>query len=818
MRIKSVLLAVVFLVLVSAFWNARCRAQSAATGKDFPGAAQWIAAYPTDAEQGDEPLPLFRHSLSIRKPVRRATLRISGLGQYAARIDGRKIGDSELTPGWSDYRKTIYYDSYDLTRELQRGDHALGIALGNGMYRVRKTKGRYTKFASVYGPPQCIAQLTIEYADGSHQELLTDASWKTAPGPIVFTSIYGGEDYDARRDPSGWDRAGFNDSAWKPVLTVPSPGGQLRSELSAPIRVMKSYAPAAPRAIKPGVIVYDLGQNIAGWPEIEVSGQPGATLKIIPGELLKEDGTVSQRSSGSPAWFSYTLRGEGVERWHPRFSYYGFRYLQVEGATVAPDAVNPPVRLLALRGQAVHSSAPAVGSFESSDPLLNRIHALIQRAIENNSESIFTDCPHREKLGWLEETHLLASSLLYDYDFRSLFAATFQNIADAQRESGEKAGMVPEVAPQYVVFEPKYDVFNDSPEWGSAAVLAPWYVYQQTGDLSTLSSNYTVMKRYVDYLHSRAQNGIVSYGLGDWYDIGPAAPGVAQLTSPGVTSTAIYYQDLRVLASTAKLLGKTEDAEASEREAASVAAAFNARFFDASAHRYDHGSQTAQAMPLALGLVTAEERANVLDVLVSDIRAYQNHVTAGDIGFHYVVKALSETGRDDVLLDMLKRTDAPSYGDQLEKGATALTEAWEANPTSSQDHFMLGHAEEWFYRGLGGIDVDFTRKENERILLHPCALAGLGWVRTHYDSTLGRIDSNWKRGAAQTDYEFVVPTGATATLQIESGQPEAITINGKPANHAAGVLGSHIEGKAVRVVVGSGHYNVLARNPSQPGL
>jgi hypothetical protein len=812
MRIKSVALAVAFLALVSAFWNAPCCAQSATTGKDFPGVAQWIAAYATDAEQGDEPLPLFRHALSIRKPVRRATLRISGLGQYEARIDGQKIGESELTPGWSDYRKTIYYDSYDLTRELQRGEHALGIALGNGMYRVRKTKGRYTKFAAVYGPPRCIAQLYVEYADGSHQDLLSDDSWKTAPGPIVFTSIYGGEDYDARREPSGWDRAGFDDSAWKPVLIVPSPGGQLRSELSAPVRVMKSYTPAVPRVIKPGVLVYDLGQNIAGWPEIEVSGQAGATLKIIPGELLKDDGTVSQRSSGGPAWFSYTLRGGGIERWHPRFSYYGFRYLQVEGATVASDAVNPPVRLIALRGQAVHSSAPAVGSFESSDPLLNQIHALIQRAIENNSESIFTDCPHREKLGWLEQVHLLASSLLYDYDFRPLYAATFQNIADAQRVSGEKTGMLPEIAPQYVLFDSHYGIFDDSPEWGSAAVLAPWYVYQQTGDLATLTNNYAVMKRYVDYLHSRAQNGIVNYGLGDWYDIGPAAPGVAQLTSPGVTSTAIYYQDLRVLAATAKLLGKTEDAETSEREAVSVAAAFNVHFFDAAARRYDHGSQTAQAMPLALGLVPAEERAHVLDALVSDIRAHQNHVTAGDIGFHYLVKALSEAGRDDVLLDMLKRIDAPSYGYQLEKGATALTEAWEANPTSSQDHFMLGHAEEWFYRGLGGIDVDFSRNEDERILLHPRALASLDWVCAHYDSTTGRIASNWKRGAAQTEYEFVVPTGATATLLIESSQPESITINGKSSSHAAGVLSSHIEGKAVRVVVRSGHYRVLAQN------
>ena len=812
MRFRFISLVSVLLALVSADWNVLSHAQSVKSEKNFSSATQWIAAHATDAAQGDEPLPLFRREFRIAKPVRRATLLISGLGQYEAHIDGEKIGSSELTPGWSDYRKTIYYDAYDLTQTLKPGTHALGIELGNGMYRVRKTKGRYTKFAGVYGPPQCIAQLHIEYADGTQQDLVTDEAWKTAPGAITFTSIYGGEDEDARRLSAGWDRAGFDDSTWRPAQTVPSPGGALCPELSAPIRVIKTYAPLRSQSIRPGVLVFDLGQNIAGWPEIEVSGKPGSIVKIIPGELLKDDGSVSQRSSGGSAWFSYTLAGSGVERWHPRFSYYGFRYLQVEGVSLAPGA--DQVHLIAVRGQAVHSSAAQVGSFESSSALLNRIHDLILRAIENNSESLFTDCPHREKLGWLEQTHLAAASLLYNYDFRSLFAATLKNIADAQRTSGEKAGMVPEVAPQYVVFDPRYDIFNDSPEWGSAAVLAPWYLYQQTGDHTVLVENYAVMKRYVGYLRTRAQQGIVSYGLGDWYDIGPAAPGVAQLTSPGVTSTAIYYQDLRVLAATERLLGKDDEAAASEREAAGVAQAFNARFFDAAMHRYDHGSQTAQAMPLAVGLVPSEERAHVLDALVSDIRAHDDHVTAGDIGFHYVVKALSDYGRDDLLLAMLQRTSPPSYGSQMAKGATALTEAWDANPANSQDHFMLGHAEEWFYRGLGGIDVDFARPSDARITLHPRALPGLDWVRTHYDSTQGRIESNWKRNATQTEYEFVVPAGATATLLIESGNPASIRMNGRPVRSAAGVLRASVDSKTWRVVVRAGRYRVVAQNRS----
>ena len=555
---------------------------------------RWIAA-PTAGIS--ESMPLFRKAFTLDAQVVRAVLYASGMGQDELRINGRKVGNDELTPGWSEYRKTVYYDSYDVTALVHAGENALGVLLGNGMYRVIKTPGRYTKFEGSYGLPKCIVQLHVELAGGKTVELVSDSSWKTAPGPVTFSSTYGGEDFDARREPQGWDRPGFDDGQWRAALEIEGPGGELQPEVAPPLRVMHTYTPHAPSQPRPGVLVYDLGQNFAGWPSITVAGPAGATVKLIPGELLNKDGTVSQRSSGEPQWFAYTLRGAGQEHWHPRFSYYGFRYVQVEGAglTRSPERA----QILSLRGEAVHSSSAATGTFTSSDQLLNRIHTLILRAIENNSVSLFTDCPHREKLGWLEETHLLASAMLYDFDFAGLYAATARNIADSQQVQGPETGNVPtsappykvgrvaEIAPQYVLFEPQWGIFDDSPEWGSAAVLAPWYVYQRDGDLGFLAAQYDVMRLYTAYLGTRANQGIIAYGLGDWYDIGPDEPGVSKLTTPGVTATAIYYQDLRVLERSAALLGKTDDAAMFRRQADEERAAFNARFLDTARHRYD---------------------------------------------------------------------------------------------------------------------------------------------------------------------------------------------------------------------------------------
>jgi len=714
--------------------------------------AKWIAAAGADAK--DPVMPLFCKSFVLKKRPLKARLYVSALGQGEVHLNGVKVGQDEMAPGWTDYRKTVRYEEYDVTPMLTVGENIVGVMVGNGMFNVVKTEHRFTKFVGSFGVPKVLLQLEMSYGDGRREVIASDATWKSAPGPIMFSSIYGGEDYDATKEVGAWDRVGpgFRDADWKDVAVVDGPGGKLEPEVAPPLRVLKTYATVAQKEVKPGAVVYDLGQNFAGWPEITVRGAKGSTVKMIPGDLLNADGTVSQRSSGSPVWFSYTLKGEGVETWHPRFTTYGQRWVQVEWKGEGT--------VVAMKGQAVHSSSAQAGTFESSSAMLNAIHKLIVEAMHNNEVSLFTDCPHREKLGWLEETHLVSSGLMFNNDLRGLYAATDRNMADAQHEDGD----VPTIAPQYTRFGPKFAQFDDSPEWGSAVVLAPWAAYRFYGDVGELAKAYPAMVKYVAFLQSKATDGIVAYGLGDWFDIGPGAPGESKLTTPGVTGTLMLYEDAADLAKIAALLGKSEDAAKYRALASHEKDVFNARFFNAAAQVYDKGSQAAQAMPLALGIVPEGSRAAVLEKLVTDIHARDDHTTAGEVGFAYIVRALIQAGRGDVMLAMMMRKDPPSYGSQLAAGATALTEAWDSK-TGSQDHFMLGAGEEWLYRGLLGIDVDMSRADKSaRLTIKPQMVQGVEWARGAYASAMGMVKTEWKREGGAVEVTVTAPAAATVVL------------------------------------------------------
>ena len=467
---------------------------------------------------------------------------------------------------------------------------------------------------------------------------------------------------------------------------------KLVAAIAPDVRVIKTFSDPQANQLEPRTgIVYDFGQNFAGWPRVRVKGPAGAVLKLTPGELLKPDGSVTQRSSGGPQWWTYTLRGDAAgEEWAPRFSYYGFRYVEAEWSKTGDgEDAAPAGKVLEITGEELSSASPVTGSFESSDETLNAIHKLIVNAMHNNEVSLFTDCPHREKLGWLEETHLVAPGLMFNNDLRGLYAATGKNIEDAQHADGG----VPTIAPQYTMFGPKYPIYDDSPEWGSASVLAPWAAYRFYGDKGELERKYAVMQGYVKFLEGKASDGIVAYGLGDWYDIGPKPPGVSQDTSLGVTGTLMLYEDAVAMGKIAALLGHADDAAMYAALAKREADAFNRKFWDGAKGWYDTGSQTANAMPLALGIVPEERRAQVLKHVVADIAAHDDHITTGEVGYPYLLRALMEAGRSDLVLDMMLRKNPPSYGSQLDAGATSLTEAWDANPRASQDHFMLGGAE-----------------------------------------------------------------------------------------------------------------------------
>jgi hypothetical protein len=675
--------------------------------------------------------------------------------------------------------------------------------LGNGMYNV--TGGRYTKFTGSFGDLKLILHLRIEYADGTMDSVVSDDSWRTAPGPIVFSCIYGGEDYDARKEIADWDKPEFKDSAWATVATVAGPGGRLTTRAAPPIAVKEEFRPIKVTQPRSGVFVYDLGQNFSGWPALDVSGPAGATVKMITGEALDNNGLVSQRSSGSPVWFSYTLKGAGTEIWHPRFSFSGFRYVQMEGAVPSGESSAPTEmpRVRQITGQFLYPNTSVDGQFACSNPQVNDIHGLILAAIKSNFKSVMTDCPHREKLGWLECSHLLAGCFMYNYDC----ARFYEKIAGDMRDAQLANGLVPDIAPEYTVFD---GGFRDSPEWGSACVIAPWRAYRMYGDTRILRDNYQAMKRYVAYLGSKSKKNIVSHGLGDWCDVGPSGPGVSQLTSLGLTATGVYYQDIDILRQVAGLLGKGEDAVAYARLAEEVKASFTGAFFHPDKNQYDRNSQTANAMPLFLGLVAPERRAAVLDNVVRDIRGSGSRITAGDVGFYYVVQAFLNGGRSDVLCDMLLQTNGPGYIYQMKQGATSLPETWDANPSCSLNHCMLGHIEEWFYSGLLGISADAPGFE--RIVVKPQPVGELAWAKGHYDSLFGRILSSWKRDSVKLTLDIAIPPNTTATVYVPANDAAEVTEGGKPAAGAPGVKFIRYETGAAVYEIGSGAYRFESAN------
>jgi alpha-L-rhamnosidase len=773
------------------FWKVRARDQSGqlsgfSADSQFTvgllNAADWGAQWITS--NAGPAMPIFRREVTVTKPVERALLFICGLGQHEARINGVNVSDAVMEPSWTNYTKNCHYSTYDVTSTLVQGGNAVGVLLGNGMYNV-PTSSRYAKFTGSMGPPKLIARLQIAYTDGTADTVVSDTSWKAAAGPITFTSIYGGEDFDARAEPSGWDRPGFSGS-WSAATVVAGAGPSLIARSAPRVKVIQEFNTPKVTQPKTGVSVYDLGQNFSGWPGIVVKGTAGATVKLTPGENLS-GGLVSQASMGSPQYWTYTLKGGDSETWHPRFSYTGFRYIQVEGTP-----------LTSLTGQFISTSAENVGTFSSSDSDLNKIHALIMAAFRSNLQNILTDCPHREKLGWLETSHLLAWSLMYNFDL----AAFYEKFLRDQRDAQTTTGLIPDITPEYTVFGGDY---RDSPEWGSAYVINSWNVYQFYGDRQPIDEHYANMKSYVSYIGGKASANIISYGLGDWYDVGPKPPGRSQLTTAGVTATATWLEDLQDLQKAAQVVPNTADAAQFQSRITTITNAFNSRFLS-SAGSYDNGSQTDNAMPLALGLVPAAQSAAVLSKVVASITAASNQVTAGDVGWDYVVRALTQAGRGDVLYGMLKQSSGPGYLYQISHGATSLTESWDANPADSMNHAMLGAAEEFLYSGLGGINPDVTGPGFRKVFIHPQPQAGVNSVNCQYNSTAGMIVSNWQRNGAGLIYSITVPPNTNATITLPTSNPAAVTESGSPAATAPGVTSHTEQTGALVLAVGSGQY------------
>ena len=431
--------------------------------------------------------------------------------------------------------------------------------------------------------------------------------------------------------------------------------------------------------------------------------------------------------------------------------------------------------------------------------MFNRIHTLIRWAQRANLMHVVTDCPHRERLGWLEQYHLNGPSLRYEFDLAQLFVKGMSDMADSQLTNG----LVPDIAPEYTVFS---GGFRDSPEWGSALVIVPWQQYEWTGDLDLLRRHYDGMKRYVAYLGSRATNQIVSHCLGDWYDICPKPPGYAQLTPIPLTATAFYYYDAWIMAQAAVLLGRAEDASQYEALAAQIRAAYNHAFFKPETGQYATGSQCANAISLVMNLAEPAQRATVLDGLVKDVRNRGNALTAGDVGYRYLLRALADAGRSDVIFELNNQSEKPGYGYQLKQGATSLTEAWDARRSSSQNHFMLGHIMEWFYHDVAGIGGYPAGPGFKRIIIRPQPVGDLTWAKATYDSIRGRIVSDWKRADGNLILKVTIPANTSATVFLPA-KPESQVMEGRvPAERSRGVKLLRRENDRVVFEIDSGQY------------
>ena len=732
-----------------------------------------------------------------RKPGKKiveATAYVCGLGFYEFSLNGKKMGNSEFAPLWSDYDKTVYYNTYDVTEQLRRGENVVGILLGNGFYNVQG--GRYRKLQISFGPPTLLFELVINYEDGTCTTVHSDNNWKYDFSPVTFNCIYGGEDYDARREQKGWNQIGFDDSHWRPVVIQEAPKGILRPQMAAPVKIMERYdiqkvtklnadqvasaSVSTKRTVDLSAFVLDMGQNLAGFPEITVRGKRGQKVTLIVAEALTEEGACNQRQTGRQHYYEYTLKGEGDETWHPRFSYYGFRYVQVEGA-VLKGQKNPqklPV-LKNIQSCFVYNSARKVSTFESSNRIFNAAHRLIEKAVRSNMQSVFTDCPHREKLGWLEQVHLNGPGLLYNYDLTAYAPQIMQNMADAQHSNGA----MPTTAPEYVIFEgPGMDVFAESPEWGGSLVIFPFMYYETYGDDSLIKKYYPNMRRYVDYLKTRADKGILSFGLGDWYDYGDFRAGFSRNTPVPLVATAHYYMTVMYLVQAAKMVGNDFDIRYYTSLAQDIMVAFNKCFLHKDMAQYGTGSQCSNALPLFLQMTQdADEQGNyrpdadlnekVFANLIKDVEAHGNRLTTGDVGNRYLIQTLARNGEHELIYKMFNHEEAPGYGFQLKFGATTLTEQWDPRQGSSWNHFMMGQIDEWFFNSLVGIRPSTTTKQGyQKFIIAPQPVGDLKYVKASYETLYGTINVDWTCENGTFTLNVSVPVNTTAVVYLPGGK------------------------------------------------
>ena len=789
------------------------------------------------------PARWLRKEFSLDKKIRRATAYLSGLGLSELYLNGQKVSDDVLSPALSDYSKRVFYVTRDVTALLRRGPNALGVVLGNG--RFFAPRSRVPTGTDSYGSPKLLLQLQLEFADGSSATIISDATWKlTTNGPIRANNEYDGEEYDARLELNGWSEAGYDDSHWPCAALVTPPGGVLAAQMIEPIRVMQTLEPAALSQPRPGVFIFDFGQNLVGWCRLRVSGPRGTTVSLRHAETLKPDGTLyTDNLRSAKVTDTYTLKGRGRESYEPRFTYHGFRYVEVTGYPGKPA-------LSTLRARVVHDDLPSAGDFTCSNPLLNRILDNIRWGVRGNYRSIPTDCPQRdERQGWLGDRSAESLGETFLFQTVPLYTKWLQDMADAQKPSGS----VPDVCPAY------WPIYSDNVTWPSSTVIIPGALRDQFGDSAIIAAHYESAKKWMDYMSGFVTNGLISRdSYGDWC-VPPEDPKLIHSNDPErktdrtLIATAYFYHDCLLMAQYATLLcppvqgsgfkvqGSTLDVQRSTPDAptstpdprpsapAEEAAnfrhlahilklAFNAKFLNRDTAQYDNGSQTSFVLPLAFGLAPDDLRLRLFERLTDKIQnGTAGHIGTGLIGGQWLMRVLSDNGRPDLAYQIAAQSTYPSWGYMVQKGATTIWELWNgdtADPAmNSGNHVMLvGDLTTWLYEYLAGIRPDPAQPGFKHVLLRPEPVGDLRFVRATHQSPYGLIASSWRRDAKGVfTWDITIPANTTATAWVPAESADAVREGRHPALRSRAVRFLRCENHRVLFELGSGAYRFEAR-------
>ncbi len=744
---------------------------------------EWQAEWITSSEAITHGSPLLRKEFVAKRKVKQATAFVTACGYYELLLNGEKVGDHVLDPAITTFQKTILYSAYDVTSMLKSGNNVVGAMIGNGGWNQRKTEGRWSwgKEEEAFGNPCLIVQLMISYSDGTQESVVSDGTWRWNHGPILYNNIYGGEDYDARKEQPGWASAGFDDRNWHPVAIADDPGGKLKAQLMPPMKVNQTIQPVREINPEPGLYLFDLGQNMAGWWRLQVKGKPGQVIRIRGSETLNDslfskpleegDRLSTKFKYHAEVWTDYTIASDQVEVYEPRFFYSGFRYLEV----TTSDQTNP--EQLRVEGRVIYSALDRNGTFESSDTLLNWTHRAGLWAQKGNLHGYPTDCPHREKGAYGGDGQVIAESSMHDFHMAPLYVKWVNDMRDAQEENGR----IPNTTPTLVGGK------GGGIAWGSAYILIPWWMHHYYGDTRVLKDHYPTMKRYLSYIkevgtrdEDPSEPFIIDYFDGFWFSLGEwCAPGQRDCPNHAVVNTFYFYYNCRLLSEIAGLLGHPEDVSYYASLADTVRQNLNRRFFNPETALYgtDETYQTYQLLALMGDIVPEGYREKVFQTIVDDIEQRNNHLNTGIIGTKYLWPILVQGGEHELAFKVATQTTYPGFGYWFENDATTLLEKWEG--LNSHNHQMFGSITEYFYKFLGGIQSPMegvTSKSYKKILIKPFIPEGLDFVNCSVEVNSGKVVSNWKKRADGIIFDVTIPANSKAIIALPMDEAGQVTL------------------------------------------